>query len=98
MTNILSSQNMDNNNIIPARNIFPGKKSQTDSYRAVLAPDTLPQYSMYKELEEKDEFRRTVLANSRMTQINATKRKNNFLKVGVILSAVAGFFLLKGKK
>lgn len=98
MTNILSSQNMDNNNIIPARNLSFGPKSQNDSYRAVLAPADIPKYSMYKELEERDEFRRNVLANSRMTQINATKRKNNLLKIGVILSTVAGFFLLKGKK
>lgn len=92
MSNILNSQNTNINNAIPARKIG-GENKQT---RYIEAPQSLPKYSIDKVLEEKDEFRK----NIKLAQYEELykKKSNGLLKIGVILAAVTGFFLLKGKK
>lgn len=92
MSNILNSQNVNINNPIPAKKI--GEENKQSRY--IEAPQSLPKYSIDKVLQEKDEFRKNIKQNQ---YEQLYKKKNNgILKIGVILVAIAGFFILKGKK
>ncbi len=92
MSNLLITQNANTDNQIAASKIG----SNTQKGRYIEAPQYLPKYSIDKVLREKDEFRRNI---TQQQNEKLYKKKNNFLlKLGVILAAVGGFFLLKGKK
>lgn len=91
MSNMINSQNTNINNVIPARKI----DGNIEFKRFVEAPQSLPKYSIDKILNEKDEFRRNLRINEYEKQ---NKKKSGLLKLGVILAAITGFFLLKGKK
>lgn len=93
MSNILNSQNMNINNTIAARKI----SGNTNSTNNILAPASLPKYSIDKVLQEQDEFRRNI-RTAQNEQLYKTNKKHPLIKLGVILAAVGGFFLLKGKK
>ncbi len=91
MSNLLIPQNSNINNEIAASKLF--SKSSTGRY--IEAPQSLPKYSIDKALQEKDDFRRTIIQEQNK---GLYKKKNNpFLKIGLILAAVGGFLLFKKK-
>ena len=92
MPNIIISQNKSCNN-----EYEKSKRKITPNFgRYIEAPKSLPKYSIDKVLEEKDEFRRTITKNQ--SENLYKKKNNNFFKLGMILAAVGGFFLIKNKK
>ncbi|HIS89222.1 TPA: hypothetical protein IAA87_07350 [Candidatus Avigastranaerophilus faecigallinarum] len=92
MPNIIISQNKSCNN-----EYEKSKRKITPNFgRYIEAPKSLPKYSIDKVLEEKDEFRRTITKNQNENLYK--KKNNNFFKLGMILAAVGGFFLIKNKK
>lgn len=93
MSNILNSQNMNINNTIAAKKI----SNNTNYTSNIMAPASLPKYSIDKVLQEQDEFRRNI-RTAQNEQLYKTNKKHPLLKLGVILAAVGGMFLLKGKK
>lgn len=92
MSNILSTQNTNVNNEIPARKL----EAKSNFGRYIEAPQSLPKYSIDKVLQEKDEFRRNIVQTQNETLYK--KKSNGLLKLGIMLATVGGFFLLKGKK
>lgn len=96
MSNIINSQMNINNNSIVAKNLTDSSVQQR-KIGVISAPESLPKYSINKVLQEKDEFRKTTISQNYIKSENSKKRKSNLLKLGFILSAVAGFFILKRK-
>lgn len=93
MSNILSTQNTNVNNEIPARKL----EAKSNFGKYIEAPQSLPKYSIDKVLQEKDEFRRNIVQTQNET-LYKKKSNNGLLKLGIVLAAVGSFFLLKGKK
>ena len=80
MINNFSTTNLANNNVIPARKIAESSKR-----RAVVlsSPPYVPPYSIDKELEEHDIYRKNVIYTK-----NLIKRREKFFKnLKLILSA-----------
>ncbi len=93
MSYILNSQNMNINNTIAARKI--GNNSSAEN--TILAPSSLPKYSIDKVLQEQDEFRRNI-RTAQNAQLYPQKKKHPFIKLAIVLTAVGSALLLKGKK
>lgn len=93
MSYILNSQNMNINNTIAARKI----SNNSNTGNGIIAPSSLPKYSIDKVLQEQDEFRRNI-RTAQNAQLYPTKKKHPLIKLAVVLAAVSGAFLLKGKK
>ncbi len=92
MTNLLNSQITNNYNVVPARRI----SSENNRSRCIEAPKTLPKYSIEDSLKQKEEFRKSVIQQQNIESF--TNKKKSPAKVIIVLAAIAGFFLLKGKK
>jgi len=92
INNIINSQNQDGCNPA-ALNLFKKEKS---SSRYIEAPKTLPKYSMYRELQKQDEFRKNAI-----TELSLQKSRKKFSPKAflVVLAAVtaAAAVLIKEK-
>lgn len=82
MTNILSALNSNNNNIIAAKNIKNSSK-KTRKLEPIVPPQTLYKYSITKEFNELQEFRKNVLKDINRNQ---KKKKTRPLKIGLLLA------------
>ncbi len=85
MSNIINSQIINSNNVIPAQDITMGKKS--DNY--IVAPDSLPKCTASSIERNCDEFRKQVTQNQIETMLK--KQRKISPKFGVFLAAVAAF-------
>jgi len=93
MSNLINSTNININNEIAAKKLHFGNK---ESF-FVEAPQSLPKYSIDKVLQEKDDFRKQIILQQNETWNKQNKRRI-LPKIGIILAAAAGFFILKKKK
>ena len=88
MTNIINSHLSNNNNAIPAKHINSDNKP-VRNVGVISVPDQLPKYTIDKALQEKDTFRKNVLADSYQRRNNQKKKKNIFKTLVFIgLSAI----------
>ena len=95
MSNILNSHIINNNNVVPAN---PLNKSKTkNSSSTIVAPVKLPEYSINKKLNEKDEFRKATLQGLQQTK-KKKERTNSFFKTLLLVAAtVVSYKYFKGK-
>lgn len=97
MTNITNLQLNNNNNVISAKKISNNASDQKRNIGVLEAPDYIPKYSIHKTLQEKDEFRKSLLYQNYSNTQKSKKRKSLLIKLGIIASAIAGYFILKRK-
>ncbi len=93
MSNLINSPNINISNEIAAKKLHSGHK---ESF-FIEAPQSLPKYSINKVLQEKDDFRKEIILQHNETWNKKNKRKI-LPKIGIILAAAAGLFILKKKK
>lgn len=96
MSNIINSHINNDNNLIAAKKISENSSTRKP-IGPIEAPASIPNFSIYKVIQEKDEFRKNTIAQNYINNEKSKKRKGNLLKLGIIISAVAGYFLLKRK-
>lgn len=98
MTNILNSHITNNNNALAAKSISGNEPSIKRVSGPVAAPDYFPKFSIDSAIKEKQNFRQDVLQSNYIQKTKSKKTKNFILKAGLIISAAAAFFYVKGKK
>ena len=95
MSNILNSHIVNNNNVVPANPLNRSKSKNNSS--SIVAPVQLPEYSIYKKLNEKDEFRKATLQELQQTK-KRKERTNGFFKTLLVVAAtVVSYKYFKGK-
>ena len=93
MSNILNSHIANNNNVVAA-NPLKQKKEKT---KPIVAPVKLPEYSIHKELKDKDEFRKSVLIDLGKADKRRKKTKNFIKTLLLVIATVASYKYFKGK-
>ncbi len=91
MTNVLNSLNEQNNNVIGAKKLTGTSKS---SVGVIEAPQQIYKYSLTKELQKKDEFRKNIAAEKTLK----TVKKSPWGKICAIISVLGGLAVLKKLK
>ncbi len=88
MTNLLNSAIPEQNNPIYA------KKLNNNSKNSVIeAPQSLFKYSIYKESEKKDTFKKNIIYDSYKKE----EKKHNKRKLLILLASIASLIFLKVK-
>lgn len=97
MTNIIHSQSMNNNNNTALRNNLYSTSFSKGSQGFVEAPEYYPRYSLGKELNKKDEFRKEIRQTNYLNNMKVQKRKSFLSKMAIVLSIAASYLYFRNK-